>query len=151
MSNLNETEFEDLVRKHYQFLVDDFNLVAKKMGDWSFNFESNEIRVSILSEYAVTLSVALQPIGESADNLIKQRVSTNRVEAIVISMCLDPELRYKVVRIDRDPIGCNIPIELERQAKLLKQYCTELLNGDFSRWVEIRKRMLERRSDVMSI
>jgi hypothetical protein len=66
-------------------------------------------------------------------------------------MCLDPDLQYKVARIDKNPIGCDIPVELERQAQLLNRYCKELLEGDFSSWAEIRKRMLERSSDIMNI
>jgi len=33
MGNIGEVEFEKLIRTYYQFLVDDFNFVIKKLGD----------------------------------------------------------------------------------------------------------------------
>ncbi len=151
MTNLSESEFERLVTQHYRFLVDDFGFTIKKTGNWSFTLDTGTALVTVFSEQTILLTVALQPAGPSAAQLIKKHVPVRKIEVIVISMCLDPNLQYKVARIDKNPVSCDIPLELERRALLLKKYCGKMLYGDFSEWGEIRQRMVKRRNEILNI
>ncbi len=148
---ISETEFDQLVKKYYQFLMDDFGFVMEKIADWSFRLKTQNTMVTIFAEHGILLTVALQPIGQEADQLQKKHIPSRKIDAIVLSMCLNPDLRYRIARIDKNPISCDIPLELERRALLLKKYCGKMLGGDFSDWIEIRKRIAERQRDLLSL
>jgi hypothetical protein len=145
------SEFEMLIKKHYKFLIDDFGFTLNKLGDWSFSLETKNAMVSFLVEHASLLSVALVPIGEEAARLLRQNILPNGISVIVISMCLDPTLQYKIQRLNNKNIDNNIPIEMERRAELLKKYCNKMLNGDFSDWGAIENCMSSRAYEFLHI
>lgn len=145
------SEFEMLVKKYYKFLIDDFGFTLNKLGDWSFSLETRNAKVSLLVEHAILLSVALVPIGEEAARLLRQNVLPNGISVIVISMCLDPNLQYKIKRLDNKGIDNDILVEMERRAELLKKYCKKMLNGDFSDWGEIENCMSRRAYEFLQI
>ena len=136
--SITSSEFDVLVKKHYKFLINDFGFSLSKLGDWSFSLENQNAKVSLLVEHENLLSIALEPIGEQSAVLLQKNILPEANSIIVISMCLDPSLQYKVKRLDKKGISHNIPVELERQAELIKKYCEKMLDGDFSSWGTIK-------------
>jgi hypothetical protein len=147
---ITSSEFKTLVNRYYQFLIDDFDFSIDKSDDWSFNLKAKNTRVFLLVEHAILLTVALEPIEQEARKLLRQNILPRGIEVAVVSMCLDPELRYKAKRINNS-IAHDIPFEMERRAELLKKYCTKMLTGDFSDWPSIEKCMSIRAYEYLNI
>lgn len=151
MSMISPSEFEMLVKKYYKFLIDEFGFSLSKQGDWSFSLETKNTKISLLVEHECLLSVALQPIGDEASRLLRQNILPSEISVIVISMCLDPNLQYKIKRLGSNSIDNDIPVELERCAELLKKYCKKMLTGDFSDWGMIKNCMSKRAYEFLNI
>lgn len=149
--SLSAGEFEGLIKKNFQFLVDEYGFIFNKVNDWTYDFESQRTRIHILSEHALLLSISIEPIGEAARELLQRNISPGRgLGLVIISMCLDLELKYRMLRYD-GTIAINIPIELEKQVQLLKKYCQKMLLGDFSEWEQIEVNRKLRRNDFVGI
>jgi len=148
---INASEFEKLTIQHYQFLIDEFGFIINKIGDWSFSLETENARVFLLVEHATLLTVAIEPIGKGASQLLRQNILPKGIEVVVISMCLDPNLHYSVAKLDNKGIAHDIPTEMKRRAVLLKKYCEKMLNGDFSDWGTIENCMSTRAYDFLGI
>jgi hypothetical protein len=148
---ISPPSFELLVMQNYRFLIDDYGFTLNKKGDWLYSLESQNARVTVLAEHASRVSVALEPIGEGSQQLLRKNIFPLGISVVVISMCLDKNLGYRVVRIANDPYVHNIPVELERQAGLLRKYCTKMILGDFSDWAEIQNCMHKRSQEFLHI
>lgn len=149
--SLSAGEFEKLIKKNFQFLMDEYGFIFNKVNDWEYDFESQRTRVHILSEHALLLSISIEPIGEAARELLQRNISPNRgLGLVIIAMCLDLDLKYKTVKHD-GTIATNIPVELEKQAGLLGKYCQKMLRGDFSEWEQIELNRKLRRNDFIGI
>jgi hypothetical protein len=151
IEQINASEFEKLVIKYYKFLIDDFGFTLNKLGDWSFSLETLNARVSLLAERPAQLTVALEPIGEEAKKLLRRNIFPKAMDVIVIAMCLDSSLQYKIARLNNKSIASNISVEMNHRAELLKKYCKKMLSDDFSDWDEIGKCMSERAYEFLNI
>ena len=72
-----------------------------------------------------------KPIGEEAKKLLRENILPEQLSIIVVSKCLNPGVDYKIIWDN------PIDIELERRSKLLKEYCPDFVNGDFSKWISV--------------
>lgn len=149
--SLQASEFEALVIKHFKFLVDNHKFTVKKIDDWTYYIENRVMRVRILLEHSTLLSIAIEPIGEGANQLLRKNISPyGGLSLVIISMCLDSQLKYKIDRHEGS-IATNVPVELEKQTNLLNRYCQKMLKGDFSEWEQIEECRAERRNEFIRI
>lgn len=130
MSNISAEEFGSLVKTHFGFLVDEYDFSLKKNSDWSYDIVSPATKVSVFVEKN-TLVVGVEPIGETARELLRNNILPGQFSVSVIARSLSPSLDYKVIWDE------PIPTAMERKAQLLKKYCVEILNGDFTKWAHV--------------
>lgn len=147
----NEEKLEELIRYHFKFLEDDYGFAFSREENWKYSFQTTKVDVSILIEHRINPVVEIQPINESASNLLKNNVLPNRYGVIAISMCLDPALKYKIEKISEKSAHVHIPIEIKKRADLLKRYCSNILKGDFSCWSQISLCLSKRGREFLDI
>ena len=132
-TNVDAGQFRNLVFEHYGFLSDDYGYSIARKGDFAYEMESGHGRIRIFIEYS-TLVTDIEPVGESANQLLRRNLVPKRVGVTVVCEYLDPQLHYEVAMLDAKNLIQDISLELEKRATLLKAYCGELLRGDFSVW-----------------
>ena len=142
---ISPDELEQLIKKHFQFLCDDFGFSIKKLSYYQYVAEANAVKVLFEVEHAVNLVIEIVPIGEGASFLLKQNIIPESISPISVSRYYDSNLEYKVEMIDENNFISNVPVELEKRAILLQKYCTKMLRGDFSDWTAIEENELARR------
>jgi hypothetical protein len=148
---LSASEIESLVLKHFGFLINEYKFTYKKFDDWTYDLENRTTKVHILCEHYMFLSISIEPLGKSAEQLTRKNITIrNGLPLVVISMCLDPDLKYKIERYEGS-VATNIPIELEKESNLLKSYCTKMLKGDFSQWEGILECKAKRRHEFIRL
>lgn len=147
----NLDNFGKRVLDHYGFLVDEYQCLLTQKDDWTYIFENTTTRVIIMMERGVNLVVEIEPIGEGARSLLRQNILPTKLGVIPICMCLDKELKYKVERQYEKSRFVNVPVELEKQADLLRKYCQHILHGDFSEWVQIENCLSARSGEFLSL
>jgi len=125
--------FESMLYKSYSFLIDDYGFSINKNGDYDYTASTQNIRLRIFVEH-LTLVTNLVPIGDEASKLLRINITPRSIGVTTICEYFDPSLHYGVEMIDKKEFVQNIPVELERRAKLLKKYCGNMLQGDFSDW-----------------
>lgn len=147
----NLDNFGKLVLNNYKFLVDEYDFSFVKEGDWEYKFENATTRVVVMMEQAINLLVEVEPIGESARSLLRQNILPSRLDVISISMCLDKNLKYKIEKVSDKNMAINVPVEIEKQAYLLRKYCQALLQGNFSDWPQIKECLSKRSKEFLDI
>ena len=138
-------EIEQLIKRHYQFLCDDFGFSIKKLSNYQYVAEAKNVKVNFNVEHGVNLVIEIEPVGEGASFLLRQNITPGTISPISISRFYDSNLEYKVDMIDEQGFISNVPVELERRALLLQKYCTKMLLGDFSDWAAVKEDELARR------
>ena len=66
-------------------------------------------------------------------------------------MCLDPNLKYSVEKLWGKTTFTNVPVEMEKRAFLLRQYCKEILTGNYSNWIQITECISKRANEFLDI
>jgi hypothetical protein len=56
-SGINPDRFKELVKKNYDFLIQEFEFLIAKEDDWIYAFESSTTRVIIILERAINLAL----------------------------------------------------------------------------------------------
>ena len=130
--------FENTLYKSYSFLIDDYGFSINKNGDYDYRANTQNIRLGIFVEHA-TLVTNLVPIGDEARKLLRINITPRSIGITTICEYFDPSLHYEVEMIDKKEFVQDIPVELERRAKLLKKYCGNMLQGDFFDWPGLMK------------
>ena len=130
MSNVPAEEFESLTRQYFGFLVDDYHFALKKKNDLSYDFETETTRVSIFIEFNVAV-IGIEPIGEEARKLLRNNILPEQFGVTVVAQYLNPDLDYKVIR------GEPIASAMERESRILKEYCQDFLRGDYTKWTDV--------------
>jgi len=146
---ISPEEFKNLVEEQCQFLQTDYGCSLKKINDWKYTVENMTTRVLFLIE-GDALTVGIEAIGEGANQLLRKNIIPSGTEVFVICECLDRELHYEIALIGKDRWIHNIPIEIENRTRLLRKYCTKMLQGDFSEWPGIEKCLSEKRRRLRS-
>ncbi len=142
---ISAEEFELLVREQSKFLLIDYDCSLVKVNDWKYFIENGTTRVMYLIE-GDALALGIEPIGDGANQLLKQNIIPSSIDVFVISECLDPTLRYSVITIGENWYIHNIQVEIKNRTNLLKKYCQKMLQGDYSQWPDIKKCLSEQRS-----
>jgi hypothetical protein len=150
-SSIGSSEFQSLVRLHFGFLSDEYGYAIMDRSDWSCNFHGSNTKISLLVEHASFLSVDIEPIGEQAKWLLRQNIIPESISVVVVSMCLDPNLRYRVARLHGKAPYQDIPVEMQNRSRLLKKYCRKMLAGDFSEWKVVMHCASERAYEFLSL
>ena len=132
MAQISNEEFRSLVLRYFDFLINEHSYTYQEIGERKFTLESPLTRISIFIEYS-TVVVGIEPIGEEAKKLLRENILPEQLSIIAVSKCLNPGVDYK--------INWDNPIdsELERRSKLLKEYCSDFVSGDFSKWISVIK------------
>jgi hypothetical protein len=141
---ISPEEFKRLIEEHCKFLQSDFGCVIEKITDWKYIAENSTTRILLLIE-GNALTIGLEPIGEGANQLLRINIIPSSIEVVVISECLDPKFKYQLTLINGKEYMHDIPIEIKKRTKLLKNYCMNMLRGDFSEWPKIKNCISERR------
>lgn len=147
----NLDNFGKLVLNHYKFLIDEYNFSFVREDEWTYKFENATTRVIVMMERAINLVIEIEPIGESAKSLLRQNVLPSKLGVISISMCLDQDLKYKIEKISAKNRIINVPVELEKQAYLLRKYCQQMLQGNFNDWPQIKECLSMRSKEFLDI
>lgn len=142
----NLDNFGKLVFDHYKFLVDEHDFLMAREDEWTYKFENATTRVTIMMERGSNLVIEIEPIGESAKSLLRQNILPSKLGVITICLCLDQNLKYSVAKLNLIHKIIDVPVELEKQAHLLRKYCGNMLKGNFDDWPQI-KDCLSKRSD----
>lgn len=141
---VSPNEFKNLVDEYCRFLEIEYGCVIKKINDWKFTVENSTTRVLILIE-GDALTIGIEPIGDGANQLLRQNIIPSGIEVYLLSECLDPTLHYEIALVGNEKYIHDIKVEIKKRTDLLRKYCTNMLQGDYSEWPEIEKCMSERR------
>jgi len=132
-------EFNKLMKKSFRYLENEFSFSVRKVNDWTYVAETPDTRIYIYIEHYAILVVEIEPIGEQANQLLRQNILPSRADIVPMSKYYNPKLNYKPEMLDKKNYIHNIPIEIEKRATLLKTYFTKMLRGDFSDWPKMEK------------
>ena len=123
-------EFYSLINRFFGFLIDDYQFVLKKKNERHYDFETATTRVSVFLEHHI-LVVGIEPIGEEARNLLRNNILPQQIGVSVVAQALNPNLDYEVI--------WNEPVlsAMERESKIVKNYCQDFLKGDFTKWTDV--------------
>jgi len=130
MSNISPEEFDSLTKKFFGFLIDEYRFVLKKKSDLNYDFETSTTKISVFVEYN-TLVVGIEPIGEEARKLLRNNILPEQLGVTVVARSFNPDLDYKVMWDE------PILSAMERQSQIIKDYCKDLLTGDFTKWIDV--------------
>jgi hypothetical protein len=129
------SSFNEMIRKHFDFLSTDYNFQLHELPDFSdgfctVNYESRDLLVRVGKDRTLVF-VLLKPSGEPK---IAQLSLLSLLEALSVISRKDfpgdvsPQFHDKV---------------LAQYARWLKQQCDTFLKGDLSQWATILARVLE--------
>jgi hypothetical protein len=131
--------FADLVKKHFQFLIDDYGFSLGSEDHFLVQYRTSECRVHIGLDRCQVL-VELRPERAS----ICQDAWVGLGEVVLYK---DPSVRFRnaphPTEYNRDPVA-YLNKQLPRLARWLRQYCEEMLRGDFSRRETLEKLRAEK-------
>ncbi len=142
MSYKSEEEFSSLIKKHFGFLIDEYDFILKtKSADYFdtdiYDFESSTARIRIFIERKM-LVVGIIPVGEEDRKLRRSNIIPTQLGLSVVAKGLNPNLDYETI--------WNEPVlsAMERKSQILKNHCKDILAGDFTSWVDILENIRKR-------
>lgn len=114
--------FRERVPTAFAFLSASYRFDLRREDDYAFTATSTQCEIIIELEWG-SVALSLKPVGQA-----------HAVRLAFIVGAVDPEILF----LPRYPWGPDeAQDEIDRQARLLLEYCEPLLRGDFSRWTAL--------------
>jgi hypothetical protein len=130
MFAISAEELNSLINQHFGCLVSEYGFQLNKNSDSNYDFLSSTTKISLFTEYN-TVVISIIPVGEEARKLLRNNILPEAIGITVVAKALHPDLNYKVIWDE------PIPSTMQREAEILKNYCTEFLQGDFTKWADV--------------
>jgi len=120
-----ESAFEDAVPQSFASIVSYFGFSVTRVKEWMYELRSQNCLVEIFLDRQQVL-VDVKPVRP--DQVTNGRHFRGLGLGIIIN-CLDPSVRFRYRSIAEPERTVQ---ETDRLAALLRQYCSPMLEGDFS-------------------
>lgn len=122
------SEFRNLVDAHFGFLVEEFGFMPAVTNRERVHYSSPTCVVGIDLEHGISNAwISLRPPPNAAH-------SASALSVLLVANCRgfkgDSGPKYR-------DLDTRMIEEIELFARLLRDYCGDLLSGDFARWPEI--------------
>lgn len=125
------TAFHTAAQHLLGFLVTEYNFALRTSDISRIVYDSSAYRIRVYLEREGVVT-SIQPVGSTPNCEAPKEIGLK-----VLIQCLDGQT------IDNQYFGTPTPAriqeELARSAELLKEYCQNILQGDYSRWSSIQK------------
>lgn len=135
--NMEQISFIRLVEKHFEYLIDEYGFdiaetrhSPENFGNGLVRFQSSEVNITIILDRGQIL-IDLGPRSVAPNQCFDLRA---------VVMFLEPQITEPIYLFPDNTNG-NESREwhITRLARLLRQYCAQILEGRFSNWEELRQ------------
>lgn len=139
MSNPSES---DQFSRYFGFLESEYGFriqhIANPLGDlYIADSDRCTLRIIINNNANDHGMVTIQASGAARQALVEKEVRVGAMNVAGIALCYEPALAPEWWQ------GTISQIPLSRQAEYVKKYCLKILEGDFSEWVFLERRLAE--------
>ena len=131
--------FKEAVPELYASIINDYNFSIIFDPEWeeSFELRSDDCLISIYLDRDNSISSDIKPARKEQVPKV-QYYSTIGLGQLI--NFLDPEAKFKYGVC---PTPERLREEIQRFAELTRQYCTPMMEGDFTKWLELKEKHLK--------
>jgi hypothetical protein len=127
---LSNEKFSKLVKDSFKFISSKYGFIFLPQNDpWVMSAEKEDCRI-IFRLGRASVSVAFELLGD----LSKTTKYYDKLGVLAIASCINPNFKSKFKMAENDD---DIKESLHELAIITKRYCSKLLKGNFSQWVDI--------------
>lgn len=130
-----QTVFSEAVEESFRIHLSGLGLSLEKVDNRMFVAQSRHCRISVVLDYGV-IYMGIKPSFPNSDTEYEEVSLHSVLEALA------PELGYRAREFRRPEV---IPAEVDRQLRLLVEYCAPIIRGETSAWAKVQDFLEKRR------
>jgi len=132
--------FNENVFEVFAFVQDKYGFKFDAINDYMIMARKGDMNLYFIFDQGILFSVEIEVTGKLGDIAIKNP-KYRKLGASTMAECINDEYKLKVKRIKNED---DLLFEMEEEARVLREYCANILAGDVSDWERIVNCLLKR-------
>jgi hypothetical protein len=125
--------FQQKVPETFAFVKENYGFEFENISDYLIVGRKQNMNIYFRFDRGISFGVAIEVTGELGEKAIADP-RYRRLGASTMAECIDKEYKLRVKRIKNKK---DLLDRISEEARVLKKYFGEILNGDVSKWEQI--------------
>jgi hypothetical protein len=125
--------FQEKVPEIFDFIKDDYGFKFEVINDYRMIARKEDMNLYFIFDREVLFSVEIEVTGALGEKAIKNP-NYRRLGASTMAECMKDGYQLKVRFIQNKNVLIS---EMKEEARVLREYCGDILSGDVSDWERI--------------
>jgi len=131
--------FQDNLINVFAFVRDDYGFKFEVINDYLMVGRKEDMNLYFIFDKGILFSVEIEVTGKFGERAIKNP-KYRKLGASTMAECINDEYKMKITKIKN---ANDLLSEMKEEARVLREYCRNILAGDVSDWERIVYCLLE--------